>query len=174
MKKQGLANAQMALFIRKTTSIHLVRFLLCSSNSQSLLRFGGDDRKRSLASDSVLGLNLNAQLGASMMSNWFSSSWWTAAGLFLLMAGRSIHRHKNYAMADKGNGLKKDVVKTTVNPAADKQQSQMKMMTWFMFIMILVMSWSLPAAMGIYWLVRGTYFNRSSSDHTRCPRKKED
>ena len=47
---------------------------------------------------------------------------------------------------------KKEVVRLGKNPAAEKQQSQSKMMMNVMFIMIIVMSWTLPAAMGIYWL----------------------
>ena len=47
---------------------------------------------------------------------------------------------------------KNEVVRLGKNPAAEKQQSQSKMMMNIMFIMIIVMSWTLPAAMGIYWL----------------------
>ena len=39
------------------------------------------------------------------------------------------------------------------NNAVDKNQSQMKMMSNVMLIMIIVMGISLPSAMGVYWLV---------------------
>ncbi|HKM02336.1 MAG TPA: YidC/Oxa1 family membrane protein insertase [Bacilli bacterium] len=151
-EKQGLANAQMALYKKNNINPLSSILVMFVQFPIFIAVWGAMTGSASLASDSVLGLNLNAQLGASMMSNWFSSSWWTAAGLFLLMAVAQFIATRITQWLTKKR-VKKDVVKTTVNPAADKQQSQMKMMTWFMFIMILVMSWSLPAAMGIYWLV---------------------
>ena len=47
----------------------------------------------------------------------------------------------------------KEIGKTNANPAADKQQRQSKMMMNIMFIMIVFMSFNLPAAMGVYWFV---------------------
>ncbi len=151
-EKQALANAQMALYkknkINPLSSI-LVMFVQFPI---FIAVWGAMTGSASLASDAVMGLNLNAQLGAAMTSNWFSPGWWTAVGLFLLMAAAQFVATRISQWLAK-NRVKKDVVKTTSNPAADKQQSQMKMITWFMFIMIIVMSWSLPAAMGVYWLV---------------------
>ena len=66
----------------------------------------------SLASDAVLGLNLNAQLGSAMMANWFSPGWWTAVGLFLLMAVAQFIATRITQWLTKGR-VKKDVVKTT-------------------------------------------------------------
>ena len=41
------------------------------------------------------------------------------------------------------------------NPAADQQQKTMKWMQIFMMIMIIVMGFTLPSGMGVYWLVGG-------------------
>lgn len=151
-EKQALANAQMALYKKNNINplssilVMFVQFPIFISV------WGAMTGSASLASDAVLGLNLNSQLGSAMMANFFTPGWWTALSLFLLMAVAQFIATRISQWLAKGR-VKKDVAKTTSNPAADKQQSQMKMMTWFMFIMIIVMSWSLPAAMGVYWLV---------------------
>ncbi|MGE4341637.1 MAG: YidC/Oxa1 family membrane protein insertase [Bacilli bacterium] len=151
-EKQALANAQMALYKKNGVNPLSSILVMFVQFPIFIAVWGAMTGSASLASDAVLGLNLNAQLGSAMMSNWFSPGWWTAVGLFLLMAVAQFIATRITQWLTKGR-VKKDVVKTTTNPAADKQQSQMKMITWFMFIMIIVMSWSLPAAMGIYWLV---------------------
>ena len=46
----------------------------------------------------------------------------------------------------------KNVEKLGKNPAQDAQTKQMKYMTNFMMIMIIVMGFSLPSGMGLYWL----------------------
>lgn len=104
-----------------------------------------------LASDAVLGLNLNAQLGQSMINGWFSGGWWTAVVLFILMTGSQFVSTRLSTWLNKDKT--KQIARTQANPAAKKQQSQSKMMMNIMFVMIIVMSISLPAAMGIYWLV---------------------
>ena len=49
----------------------------------------------------------------------------------------------------------KKVAKMGTNPAADQQQKTMKWMQIFMMIMIIVMGFTLPSGMGVYWLVGG-------------------
>lgn len=151
-EKQALANAQMALYKKNNVNPLSSILVLFVQFPIFIAVWGAMTGSASLASDSVFGLNLNAQLGGAMMSGWFTASWWTAVALFLLMAASQfVSTRMSQWLAKKR--VKKEVTKTSANPAGDKQQSQMKMITWFMFIMIVVMSWTLPAAMGIYWLV---------------------
>lgn len=151
-EKQALANAQMALYKKNKINPLSSILVLFVQFPIFIAVWGAMTGSASLASDSILGLNLAAQLGSSMTAAFFSQGWWTAVVLFLLMAASQFVSTRMTQWLTKSR-VKKEVVKTTVNPAADKQQSQMKMITWFMFIMIVVMSWTLPAAMGIYWLV---------------------
>jgi YidC/Oxa1 family membrane protein insertase len=151
-EKQALANAQMALYKKNNVNPLSTILVMFVQFPIFIAVWGAMTGSASLASDAVLGLNLNAELGSSIMANFFTSGWWTAVALFLLMAASQFVSTRISQWLSKGR-VKKEVQKTTANPAADKQQSQMKMVTWFMFIMIIVMSWTLPAAMGIYWLI---------------------
>ena len=87
-----------------------------------------------------------------MTSNFFSAGWWTAVVLFLLMTAAQFVSSRLQTWLTKAR-TKKEVVRLGKNPAEEKQKSQSRMMMNIMFIMIIVMSWTLPAAMGVYWLV---------------------
>lgn len=103
-----------------------------------------------LTSDSVLGLELSAPLGRSMI-NLSSTSCITAIVLFLLMSGAQLVSMKLPQWMQKKENKK--IAKMGKNPAMDKTQSQTKMISNVMLIMIIVMGISLPAAMGVYWLI---------------------
>ncbi|MDY0214648.1 MAG: membrane protein insertase YidC [Bacilli bacterium] len=148
-EKQALAQAQMALY--KKHGVNPLGSILVM-----LLQFpifiavwGAMTGSASLASDAVMGLNLSALLGQSMINNWFTSGWWTAWVLFLLMTITQFISTRLSTWLNKSK--QKELEKTTVNPAAEKQKKQSKMMMNIMFIMIIFMSFSLPAAMGVYW-----------------------
>lgn len=151
-EKQALANAQMQLYKKNGINPLSSILVLFVQFPIFIAVWGAMTGSASLASDAVLGLNLNAQLGAAMTSNWFQGGWWTAVVLFVLMGAAQFVSMMMTQWLTKRR-VKKEVIRTTANPAGDKQTSQMKTVTWIMFIMIIVMSWSLPAAMGIYWLV---------------------
>ena len=106
-----------------------------------------------LSTGDIFGLELSASLGKEMIN--FSSpnpgTYITAIVLFVLMAGAQLVSMKlPQWMLKKAD---KNVAKMGKNNAVDKNQSQMKMMSNVMLIMIIVMGISLPSAMGVYWLV---------------------
>lgn len=148
-EKQALAQAQMALYKKNKINPMGSLLVMLVQFPVFIAVWGAMNGSAVLASDSVFGLNLNAQLGTSMINNWFSGSWWTAWVLFLLMTVTQFVSTKLATWLNKP--AQKDIEKTTANPAAKKQQSQGKMMSNIMFIMIIVMSFTLPAAMGVYW-----------------------
>jgi YidC/Oxa1 family membrane protein insertase len=150
-ERQALAQAQMALY--KKHGINPLGSLLVMFIQFPIFIavWGAMTGSASLASDSVLGLNLNAQLGQSMINNWFHGGWWTAWVLFLIMTAAQFVSTKLSTWLNKSK--QKEIGKTTANPAADKQQRQSKMIMNIMFIMIVFMSFTLPAAMGVYWFI---------------------
>lgn len=150
-EKQALAQAQMALY--KTHGINPLGSLLVMfvQFPVFIAVWGAMTGSASLSSDAVLGLNLNAQLGQAMISNLWTSSFWTAWILFIFMTGAQFVSTRLSTWLNKEKN--KNVAKTTANPAADKQKKQQKMMMNVMLIMIIIMSFSLPAAMGVYWLI---------------------
>ncbi|MGI6713783.1 MAG: YidC/Oxa1 family membrane protein insertase [Bacilli bacterium] len=150
-EKQQLAQAQMALYKKhgvKPLSQLLVIFIQFPI---FIAVWGAMTGSASLASDAIWGLNLNAALGQTISANFFSASWWTATVLFLLMGVSQFISMQLPQWIQKSRS--KQVQKLVVNPSAKKQANQGKIMMWVMFVFIIIMSWSLPAAMGIYWLI---------------------
>ena len=106
-----------------------------------------------LSTGSVLGVYLSESISSVILTWSFNGAWWTALVLFLLMSGVQIVASKLLQWLQKKE-LKK-VAKMGTNPAADQQQKTMKWMQIFMMIMIIVMGFTLPSGMGVYWLVGG-------------------
>ncbi len=150
-EKQALAQKQMELYKKHGINPLGSMLIMLLQFPVFIAVWGAMTGSAVLASDAVLGLNLSAQLGASMISNFFSSGWWTAVVLFILMTSTQFISTRLSTWLNKEKT--KNIAKTQVNPAATKQQSQAKTMMNVMFIMIIVMSVTLPAAMGVYWLV---------------------
>ena len=106
-----------------------------------------------LSKGSVLGVYLSESI-SSVITTWsFNGAWWAALVLFLLMSGVQIVASKLPQWLQKKKVSK--VAKLGANPTADQQQKSMKFMQIFMMGMIIVMGFTLPSGMGIYWLVGG-------------------
>ena len=107
-----------------------------------------------LSSDAVWGLNLSAGLGTAILdiAGWPNAAgWWTAVGLFVLMGISQFISMKLPQWMQKARS--KNIKRLSKNPAEDKQAKQMKWFSNIMLIMIIVMGFSLPAAMGVYWFI---------------------
>ena len=104
-----------------------------------------------LATGSFLGLNLAAPLGGVITSTWFQGPWWTAVVIFILMTAAQFIAMKLPMWFQKE--AQKKVAHTVKSNAAQSSQSQANMISNVMFIMIIVMGFSLPSAMGIYWFI---------------------
>jgi YidC/Oxa1 family membrane protein insertase len=104
-----------------------------------------------LATGSFLGLNLASPLGGIITSQWFESAWWTALVIFILMTAAQFFAMKLPMWMQKK--ASKSVGTTVKSNAAQASQSQANMISNVMFIMIIVMGFSLPSAMGVYWFI---------------------
>lgn len=104
-----------------------------------------------LATGSFLDLNLASPLGGIITSNWFQGSWWTAVVIFVLMTLAQFIAMKLPMWFQKQ--AQKKVAHTVKSNAAQSSQSQANMVSNVMFVMIIVMGFSLPSAMGIYWFI---------------------
>lgn len=148
-EKQQLAQAQMALYKKHGINPLSQIFVAIVQFPIFIAVWGAMTGSAILATGSFLGLNLNASVGTIITKNVFGPGWWTAVVLFILMAASQFVSMKMPAWINKDKNKK--IVKTQANPAADSQQKQMKMMSNIMLIMVIVMGFSLPSAMGIYW-----------------------
>ena len=103
-----------------------------------------------LTSGDIFGMSLGKSI-STFITTWnFDGAWWTAFVLFVLMtASQIISSQLAKWMQSKKT---KNISKMGKNPAADQQNKQMKWMSWMMTGMIVIMGFSLPSGMGIYWL----------------------
>lgn len=175
-EKQRLAQAQMALY--KKHKIHpflsmltlIIQFPLFISVWNALAGTA------SLSNDAVLGLRLSDTIWnvLSNFSGWpGNGGWWTALVLIILM---SVGQVMSMLVPQLLNKKKmKSIQKTTKNPTADQQSKVMKWVQWGMIIFTIILGFTLPSAMGVYWLA-GSIFNivQSIIMHFIFTRKKKE
>ena len=149
-EKQQLAQAQMALYKKHKINPFSQLLILIVQFPVFIAVWSALQGAAILSNGSFLGLELSASLGGRMI-NFSSTACITAWVLFILMSvSQFISMKLPQWMQKKAN---KSVTKMGKNPAMDKAQSQTKMISNIMLIMIIVMGFSLPAAMGVYWLI---------------------
>ncbi len=170
-EKQRLAQDQMELYKKNGINPFSQFLVLFLQFPIFIAVWGAMTGSAILATGSFLGLNLNSSVGNAIITNFFSAGWWTALLLFIAMGVGQFVAMKLPQWLQK-NDLKK-VGRTMKNPAADSQQKQMQMMSNIMLIMIIVMGFSLPSAMGIYWFIGAlisiaqTYITRKVMAHKK-------
>ncbi len=151
---QRLSQEQMALYKRNKVNPMSMLLALIVQFPVFIAVWGALQGSAVLSSGEVLNLRLSDTI-QSVLTNvsgtWYynTNGWWTAFILFLLMSvfqwlammlpqWMTKHRTKNQP-------------KTSANPAADKNTSTMKWVSYGMLIFTIIMGFALPAAMGIYW-----------------------
>ena len=106
-----------------------------------------------LSTGQFLGMNFTDSISSILFngSNWANGSAWTALVLFLLMALAQVASMLLPQFIQKKRRAK--VAKLGKNPAQTQQNRTMKIVTYAMMIMIIVMGFSLASAMGVYWFI---------------------
>ncbi len=89
-----------------------------------------------------------------------TGGWWTALVLFILMAAGQFLAMKLPQWITKKKTQK--ISRMGVNPAQNQQNRTMNIVSYAMLAMIIVMGFTLPAAMGVYWFV-GAIFSLAQS-----------
>ena len=104
-----------------------------------------------LSTGSFLNLNLSDSISSVLFnsSNWATGAAETALVLFLLMALAQVVSMLLPQWIQKRK--QKDVAKLGKNPNQNSQNRNMKIFTYVMMGMIIIMGFSLASAMGIYW-----------------------
>ncbi len=161
--KERLAQATMALY--KKNKVHPYRsfLVLIIQFPLFICVWNALSGSASLATDSVLGLNLSASIlnTLSNFSGWpGNAGWWSALVLIILMSAAQIGAMLLPNLLTKKRS--KNVAKLNKSQAMDQQGKQMKYMQWIMTIVIIIMGFQLPAAMGAYWLI-GALFSMFQS-----------
>lgn len=106
-----------------------------------------------LSTGQVMGLNLSASIWNTLTNKalLWSNGWWTALGLILLMSAGQFFSMKVPQWIQKAQTKK--VSRLTKNPAEKSQNRTANIISYVMLIMIIIMGFTLPAAMGVYWFV---------------------
>lgn len=157
--KQRLAQATQALYKKNKINPFSTLLILVVQFPLFISVWNAMRGSASLTTDSVLGLKLSDTIWGvlSNFSGWPSNpGWWTALCLILLMSAGQI---MTIILPNIINKKKtKNVSKMVNSDTANSQAKQMKYMQWFMIIMIIVMGFNLPSAMGVYWFA-GSIFS---------------
>lgn len=150
-EKQMLAQAQMALYKKHKINPMSQLLTLIIQFPIFIAVWGALSGSSILTSGDIFGMSLGKSISTAITAWTFDGAWWTALILFILMTASQI------ISSQLGRWLQaketKKVSKMSKNPAADAQNKQMKIMSWMMTIMIVIMGFSLPSGMGIYWLI---------------------
>jgi YidC/Oxa1 family membrane protein insertase len=150
-ERQRLAQEQMALYKKHGVNPFNQILVAFVQFPVFIAVWGAMTGSAVLATGSFLGLNLSSPLGTVITSSWFETKWWTAVVIFLFMTAAQFVAMKLPMWLQKK--ARKDVGTTVKNNAANASQSQANMISNVMFVMIIVMGFSLPSAMGVYWFV---------------------
>ncbi len=158
-EKQRLAQAQMALYKKYKVHPFLSFLTIFIQLPLFICVWNAMQGCAALSSDAVLGLRLSDTIWnvLSNFSGWpGNAGWWTALVLILLMSAGQVLSMLIPQWLNKKR--MKSIQKTGVNPALDKQTKTMKYVQWGMIIFTIILGFTLPSAMGVYWLA-GSIFN---------------
>jgi YidC/Oxa1 family membrane protein insertase len=151
-----LSQEQMALYKRNKVNPFSVFLAMIVQFPVFIAVWGALQGSAVLSTGEVLNLRLSDTI-QSVLTNvsgtWYynTSGWWTAFILFLLM---SVFQWLAMMLPQwMAKRRTKGQSKVSANPAADKQTSTMKWVSYGMLIFTIIMGFALPAAMGVYWAI---------------------
>lgn len=107
-----------------------------------------------LSRGTFLGLNLSTPISTALfnVAGWPNiPGWWTALVLILIMSVSQFLSMKVPQWLQKARAKK--VARLGVNPAQTQQNKTMNIVSYVMLAFIIIMGFSLPAAMGVYWFL---------------------
>ena len=154
-QKQKLAEEQMKLYKKNKVNPFSQLLVLIVQFPVFIGVWGAMTGSAALSTGAVLNLNLSTSIWTALTNTSALPSngtgWWTALVLIILMSVAQFLAMKIPQWINKAK-LKK-VAKLGKNPAQTQQNRTATIVSYVMLIMIIVMGFTLPAAMGVYWLV---------------------
>ena len=151
-QKQRLAEEQMRLYKKNKVNPLSSLLVLIVQFPIFIGVWGAMQGSAVLATGQVLGLHLSDSIWTTLrMGPSGNAGWWTAFVLIILMSVSQFISMKVPQWIQKARTKK--VARMGVNPAQKSQNRTANIISWVMLIMIIIMGFTLPAAMGVYWLV---------------------
>lgn len=151
-EKQKLAAAQMALYKKYKVHPFASLLIIFIQFPVFICVWNALQGSASLSRDAVLGLRLSDTIWnvLSNFTNWPSNpGWWTALVLIILMSAAQII---SMLVPNWLNKKKmKNVQKLNNSSSMNQQNKTLKYTQWIMTFFIVIMGFTLPSAMGVYW-----------------------
>ena len=153
-QKQRLAEEQMRLYKKHKVNPLSQLLVLVIQFPVFIGVWGAMTGSAVLSTGTFWGLHLSASIwetlkqGPKVVAN---GGWWTALILILLMSAGQFFAMKVPQWIQKAKT--KNVAKLGKNPAQNQQNRTANMVSYVMLAMIIVMGFTLPAAMGVYWFI---------------------
>lgn len=153
-QKQRMSQEQMALY--KKNKINPIGSLLVLIVQFPIFIgvWGAMQGSAALATDKVMELYLSDSIWNTLRATagWPNNlGWWAAFILIILMSVAQFVAMKLPQWMQKAREKKHPQPKLSANPAQNKTQKQMKWFGYIMLVFIIIMGFTLPAGMGVYW-----------------------
>lgn len=154
-QKQRLAEEQMRLYKKHHVNPLAQLLVLVIQFPVFIGVWGAMTGSAVLSTGSVLNLNLSTSIWnaltntSGLPSN--QNGWWTALVLIILMSAAQFFAMKIPQWISKAR--MKKVARLGKNPAQTQQNRTANIVSYVMIIMIIIMGFTLPAAMGVYWFI---------------------
>ena len=152
-QKQRLAEEQMRLYKKNKVNPLSQLLVLIVQFPIFIGVWGAMTGSAVLATGQVMGLHLSDSIWTTLVAGPKANvnGWWTAFGLIILMSVAQFISMKVPQWIQKAKTKK--VARMGVNPAQKSQNRTANIISYVMLVMIIVMGFTLPAAMGVYWLI---------------------
>ena len=151
-QKQRLAEEQMRLYKKHKVNPLSQLLVLIIQFPVFIGVWGAMTGSAVLSTGTFLNLNLSDSIWAALrVGPKGHAGWWTALVLILLMSAGQFFSMKVPQWIQKAKTKK--VARLGKNPAQTQQNRTANMVSYVMLAMIIVMGFTLPAAMGVYWFV---------------------
>ena len=151
-QKQRLAEEQMRLYKKHKVNPLSQLLVLIIQFPVFIGVWGAMTGSAVLSTGKFLDLNLSASIWETLKAGPKAHpGWWTALVLILLMSAGQFFAMKVPQWIQKAKTKK--VSKLGKNPAQQQQNRTANIVSYVMLIMIIVMGFTLPAAMGVYWFI---------------------
>ena len=151
-QKQRMAEEQMRLYKKHKVNPLSQLLVLIVQFPIFIGVWGAMTGSAVLSTGQFLGLHLSDSIWATLkMGPANHGGWWTALVLILLMSAGQFFSMKVPQWIQKARAKK--VARLGKNPAQKQQNRTANIVSYAMLIMIIIMGFTLPAAMGVYWFV---------------------
>ena len=151
-QKQRLAEEQMRLYKKHKVNPLSQLLVLIIQFPVFIGVWGAMTGSAVLSTGTFLKLNLSESIWAALkMGPKNHLGWWTAFVLIILMSAAQFFSMKVPQWIQKARTKK--VARLGKNPAQKQQNRTANIISYAMLAMIIIMGFTLPAAMGVYWFI---------------------